>query len=70
MVNLTQRGPRLSKQASSEVLIVSLVMVRGSGTYDLVSVFSPESSEGIDIGSHTDEVGASTTRNELGRNDL
>jgi hypothetical protein len=41
-----------------------------SVTYDLVSVFSPESSEGFDIGSHADEVRASTTRNELGRNDL
>jgi hypothetical protein len=43
---------------------------RDKWTYNLVSVFSPETSEGIDIGSHTDEVGASTTRNELGRNDL
>ena len=41
-----------------------------NGTYDLVGVFSPESSEGFDIGSHTDEVRASTTGDELGRNNL
>lgn len=39
-------------------------------TYDLGSVFSPESSEGYDIGGQADEVLASTTSDELGRDNL
>lgn len=39
-------------------------------TYDLGSVFTPEASESLDIGRHTDEMRACSTSDELGRDDF